>query len=68
MDINDLLKAASEKDANAFETAFSEIMAGKMEAAIGSKYDAMFSEAKEDDDEDMDDEDMDDEDEKEDDE
>ena len=68
MDIKDLLNAAMNKDASTFETAFSEIMVGKMEAAIGSKYDALFSEAKEADDEDMDDEDMDDEDEKEDDE
>ena len=46
MDIKDLLNAAMTKDAITFETAFSEIMAGKMETAIAAKYDSMFSEAK----------------------
>ena len=63
MDIKDLLNAAMNKDANTFESAFSQIMAGKMEAAIGSKYDAMFSEAKESDEDEMEDEDENDEDE-----
>lgn len=56
MDIKDLLNAAMNKDAITFETAFSEIMAGKMETAIASKYDSMFSEAKVSEEDDMDDE------------
>ena len=65
--INDLLKAAENKDAGAFEETFAEIMSGKMEQAVTSKYEDMFGEGykkkmKEEDDEDESDEDDEDED------
>lgn len=72
MDIKDLLQAAMNKDANAFEAAFSDIMSEKMSSAVETKYNSMFEEdykkkMKEDDDNDEEeDDDMEDEDEDED--
>ncbi len=42
MSVSDLIKNAMDKDANGFESSFNNIMADKMTAAIGQKYDSMF--------------------------
>lgn len=42
MSVSDLIKNAMDKDANGFESSFNSIMADKMTAAIGQKYDSMF--------------------------
>ena len=42
MSVSDLIKNAVDKDAGTFETSFNSIMADKMTAAIGQKYDSMF--------------------------
>jgi hypothetical protein len=42
MSVSDLIKNAIDKDANTFETSFNDIMADRMTAAIGQKYDSMF--------------------------
>lgn len=42
MDIKDLINQAYNKDAESFEKTFDGIMAGKVEDAIGAKYDSMF--------------------------
>ena len=42
MSVSDLIKSAIDKDANTFETSFNNIMADRMTAAIGQKYDSMY--------------------------
>jgi hypothetical protein len=42
MSIKDMINHAHNKDANSFETAFADVMAGKVEAALGAKFDDMF--------------------------
>ena len=42
MSVSDLIKNAMDKDANSFESSFNSIMADKMTAAIGQKYDSMY--------------------------
>ena len=42
MSVSDLIKNAMDKDASSFESSFNSIMADKMTAAIGQKYDSMF--------------------------
>jgi len=42
MDTIELVKAAHEKNANDFESAFNDIMNVKMQDALGNKYDDMF--------------------------
>lgn len=42
MSVSDLIKNAVDKDAGTFETTFNSIMADKMTAAIGQKYDSMY--------------------------
>jgi len=42
MSVSDLIKSAIDKDANTFEGSFNSIMADKMTAAIGQKYDSMY--------------------------
>ena len=42
MSVSDLIKNAMDKDANGFESSFNTVMADKMTAAIGQKYDSMF--------------------------
>jgi len=42
MSIKDMIKQAHSKDANGFEATFSDIMAGKVEAALGAKFDSMY--------------------------
>ena len=42
MSVSDLIKNAIDKDANGFESSFNNIMADRMTAAIGQKYDSMF--------------------------
>jgi hypothetical protein len=42
MSVSDLIKNAMDKDAGSFESSFNGIMADKMTAAIGQKYDSMF--------------------------
>ena len=42
MSVSDLIKNAMDKDANGFESSFNSVMADKMTAAIGQKYDSMF--------------------------
>ena len=47
MSVSDLIKSAIDKDANSFEGSFNSIMADKMTAAIGQKYDSMFGASQE---------------------
>ena len=42
MSVSDLIKNAIDKDASGFETSFNNIMADRMTAAIGQKYDSMY--------------------------
>ena len=42
MSVSDLIKSAIDKDANSFEGSFNNIMADRMTAAIGQKYDSMY--------------------------
>jgi len=42
MSVSDLIKNAIDKDANGFESSFNNIMADRMTAAIGQKYDSMY--------------------------
>ncbi len=42
MSVSDLIKNAMDKDANGFESSFNNIMADRMTAAIGQKYDSMY--------------------------
>ena len=42
MSVSDLIKNAIDKDANGFEMSFNNIMADRMTAAIGQKYDSMY--------------------------
>ena len=42
MSVSDLIKNAIDKDANGFESQFNNIMADRMTAAIGQKYDSMY--------------------------
>ena len=42
MSIKDLINQAYSKDAESFENTFADIMADKMESALGVKYDEMF--------------------------
>jgi hypothetical protein len=42
MSVSDLIKNAVDKDAGTFENTFNSVMADKMTAAIGQKYDSMF--------------------------
>ena len=42
MSIKDLINQAYTKDAESFESTFADIMADKMESALGAKYDEMF--------------------------
>ena len=42
MSVSDLIKSAIDKDANGFESSFNNIMADRMTAAIGQKYDSMY--------------------------
>ena len=42
MSVSDLIKSAIDKDANGFEGSFNNIMADRMTAAIGQKYDSMY--------------------------
>jgi hypothetical protein len=42
MNIADLIKNASEKDALNFEKSFNSVMADKMQSAVSAKYDQMF--------------------------
>jgi hypothetical protein len=42
MSVSDLIKSAIDKDANGFEVSFNNIMADRMTAAIGQKYDSMY--------------------------
>lgn len=59
MSVKDLVTSAFNKNAVAFESAFNEVMIGKMEQAIASKYKSMFKEEKDemDDDEEEEEED-----------
>ena len=42
MSVSDLIKNAIDKDASGFESSFNNIMADRMTAAIGQKYDSMY--------------------------
>ena len=42
MSVSDLIKNAVDKDAGTFENTFNSVMADKMTAAIGQKYDSMY--------------------------
>jgi len=42
MSVSDLIKSAIDKDASGFESSFNNIMADRMTAAIGQKYDSMY--------------------------
>lgn len=42
MSIKDLIGQAYNKDAESFEATFNDVMASKVETAIGAKYDSMF--------------------------
>jgi hypothetical protein len=57
MSVKDLINKAYEKDAAGFEEMFASIMDERMENAIANKYDDMFGEAKNYDDEDDDEDD-----------
>lgn len=61
MSIKDLIQSAMESDATKFQSAFEEIMSGRMEVALASKYDSMYEEKdmEDDEDDDMEDEDED---------
>jgi hypothetical protein len=48
MSVSDLIKNAVDKDAGTFENTFNSVMADKMTAAIGQKYDSMFGASPED--------------------
>ena len=42
MSVSDLIKNAIDKDASGFESSVNNIMADRMTAAIGQKYDSMY--------------------------
>lgn len=42
MSVKDMINHAHNKDASSFETAFADVMAGKVEDALGAKFDDMF--------------------------
>lgn len=42
MDVKDMINHAYSKNATEFETAFNTVMADKVEAALGAKFDSMY--------------------------